>query len=248
MLAMLDVDPLFSFRNGDHTCVFYSDIESLLEVLTPYIVEGLLNNQRCFCAQTPEILSALANDLRVLGIDPEQEARRGKIELHTVNDVYFPERRFEPPALMDLLNQAIEDSVRSGFSGLRTAGDLGWAVNGRNECDRLIDYEKRVQAAFPTMPALGICQYPIGSFDREVLNRVIRAHSKVLDAIVPGAGASLHIRNATCEAEIIRDKRASGPTYRYVVELQSGDVFWGHSADFDSALRSVEDLLAVQPL
>jgi len=36
-------DSLFQFKHGDHTCVFYSAITSLLEILTPYIVEGLRN-------------------------------------------------------------------------------------------------------------------------------------------------------------------------------------------------------------
>jgi len=52
---MFRQSPLFQFRHGDHICVFYRSEDSLREVLTPYIAEGLRRGQKCFCAQKPYI-------------------------------------------------------------------------------------------------------------------------------------------------------------------------------------------------
>src|ERR1700685_1027862 len=98
---------LFRFQHGDHACVFYSDVNSLLEVLTPYIAEGLRNNERCFLAQKTDTLRALANDLRFLGVDVDREMKRGALELHTTNEVYFNNMRFDPERLMVLLERSI---------------------------------------------------------------------------------------------------------------------------------------------
>jgi hypothetical protein len=181
MALMERTEPLFTFKQGDHTCVFYWDLEGLLEVLTPYIAEGLRSNERCFCAQRPETLAALRNDLRYIGVDVEDEQRRGALELHAPDEVYFREQRFDPDSLLQILENSIYDAEKRGFSGFRTAGELSWAVEGRDECDRLIEYEHSVQKLYPGKPVMGLCLYPITMFDREVLDRVVLAHGTCLD-------------------------------------------------------------------
>ncbi len=117
---MLQQSLLFQFKNGDHVCLFYRSEEALREVLTPYIIEGLRNGERCFCAQKPETNKRLLDDLRFLGIDADDAVRRGALELHTQDEVYFPQRRFEPAAMMDMLLRSVEDAAARGFTSLRT--------------------------------------------------------------------------------------------------------------------------------
>jgi len=81
--------------------------------------------------------SASASSLisNFLGVDTESAIRRGALEIHTFDEVYFPNRRFEPEAMMDLLLHSIEDAWNKGFSALRTAGELSWASEGGTDCD-----------------------------------------------------------------------------------------------------------------
>src|SRR5581483_11719862 len=155
---------LFQFKHGDHICVFYRTSESLREVLVPYIAEGLRRGERCFCAQTPEICKQLVFDLRFLGVDTDSAIRRGALEIHTVDEVYFPNRKFEPNVMMDLLLHSMEDAWRQGFSALRTAGELAWASEGGTDCDQLLAYEKLVEEIFPGKLVLGMCQYNVDKF------------------------------------------------------------------------------------
>jgi hypothetical protein len=237
------VRSLFSFKDGDHTCVFYADQRSLLDVLTPYIAEGLRKNERCFCAQKPETLRALAFDLQFLGIDIDQEVKRGRLDLHTTNEVYFHSNRFEPEILLDMLLRSVDESARQGFRAFRTAGELSWALEGRGDCDRLIGYEQAVQAAYPGKRVLGICQYPLRDMPPLVLDRIVAAHSHVLNA-AGTRNASLCITAPRCEAEIVTDRLTVHPAYQYVVQLHNGEHLWGNSQDFSDALRAVEDLIA----
>jgi hypothetical protein len=234
-------DPIFNFKHGDHTCVFYWDLDGLSEILTPYIFEGLRRNEKCFCAQKPETLKALCDDLRFLGVNVEKEQKRGALDLHTTNEVYFHNMKFEPTALMELLEHSIEAAVQSGFSCFRTAGELSWAVEGRDECDRLVEYEQMVQASYPGKPAVGMCMYPIRSFEKPVLDQVVAAHNKVVRSGQQGSStASLHIRWPERKAEIVTNKSVPSP-YHYVVESHAGDILsWGKSPDFEGALESAE--------
>jgi hypothetical protein len=49
--AMLPQAPLFQFQHGDHICVFYRTETALLEILTPYIAEGIRKGERCFACR-----------------------------------------------------------------------------------------------------------------------------------------------------------------------------------------------------
>ena len=92
---MLRHSPLFHFNHGNHVCVFYRTADALREVLIPYLAEGLRRGERCFCAQNPDLCKQIIYDLRFLGIDTDGAIRRGALEVHTVDEVYFPNNKFE---------------------------------------------------------------------------------------------------------------------------------------------------------
>jgi hypothetical protein len=239
-------EPLFHFKHGDHICVFYTDVPSILEILAPYIAEGLRNNERCFCAQRPDVLRALANELCRMGVDTERETTRGALELHTTSEVYLHNGRFEPARLMRLLERSIADAARAGYAGFRTAGDLAWSVEDRDECDRVVEYEKLVEASYPGKPVLGLCQYPVTSFTPDMLKRVIGTHRKSIDnAAGASAHARLSIRDEKGGAEIVADKMRAHPSYHYVAERSHGEVLgWGQTASFPAAMERIELLTA----
>ena len=89
-----------------------------------------MKGERCFGAQKPNILKRLYYELRFRGIDVDRELKRGSLEFHTEEEVYFSKGIFEPAVMMEMLLQSINDSAEKGFSGFRTAGDLSWAVRG----------------------------------------------------------------------------------------------------------------------
>jgi hypothetical protein len=237
--------PLFQFKHGDHTCVFYRSEDVLFELLTPYIAEGILKGERCFCAQKPEFIKRLVYDLSFLGIDTEREIRRGALELHTEDEAYFPNKRFEPAVMLEMLTRSIGDAVEKGFQGLRTAGEMSWAVRGRNECDRVIGYEKMVEECFPGKAVIGICQYAMNEFPPDVLNSVLESHRQHLaETTAESIHSSLHVRYGCCSAEVVADRFVLDPRYYYVVQQQRQReiVGWGVAPTFASATARAEQL------
>lgn len=241
---MAQQTPLFRFKHGDHACIFYRSDDSLMELLTPYVAEGLVKGERCFGAQKPEILKRLFYDLRFLGIDVDREIKRGALDFHTENEVYFPKGIFEPAVMMEMLVQSIEDSAQKGFTGFRTAGDLSWAVRGWNMCDQILGYEDMVEKCYPGRAATGICQYPIADFQPKVLEDVLRAHRLHLDARPDQVYRSMHVKYGHCSAEIIANKFDVNPYYYYVVEQHRPQEImgWGISPDFDSATAHIDQI------
>jgi DcmR-like sensory protein len=238
--------PLFQFRHGNHICLFYRSEDSLMEVLTPYIAEGILRGERCFCAQKPEVLKRLLYDLRFIGIDTDREIQQGALDLHTEDETYFVNRRFEPQAMIDMLMRTIEEAREQGFAGLRTAGEMGWAMRGRNECDEILEYEKMVENSFPGKPAIGLCQYAVNEFRPETLDSVLEHHRLHLDESRRNSlHSSIHVRLGRHGAEIVADKLMVDPRYYYVVQqVRPREIVgWGVAPNFDSATARAEQLV-----
>ncbi len=236
---------LFQFKHGDHTCVFYRNEDSLREVLTPYIADGLRRNERCFCAQTPNICKRLIYDLQFLGIDTDAAIRRGALEIHTCDEAYFPNGKFEPAAMMDLLLRSMVDARNKGFSALRTAGELSWASEGGADCDQLVPYEKLVDETFPGKAAIGLCQYNIARLAPEIQERVIGAHRQHLyDGRPSSLQSGLSIRTGNCWTEIVADKLVINPSYYYVVQRRKPTEIlgWGIAPSFEVAHEQAEQL------
>jgi two-component system, sensor histidine kinase PdtaS len=236
---------LFQFKNGDHTCVFYRSDKELMEVLTPFVADGLRRGERVFCAQRPEILKRLTHDLIFLGLNPDYERESGALDLLTEEEAYFPHSQFEPLAMMDMLIRSIYTARAKGFTSFRSAGELSWAVQGRNECDRVVGYEKLVEEYYPGRPAIGLCQYPMDKFEPSVLRAVLASHRMQISDTSPGSNhCSIHFRNEGWTAEMVADKITTEPRYYYVVQhSQPFEIAgWGVSNDFDSASASIGKL------
>jgi len=232
---------MFEFSHGDHTCVFYPSPSALLRVLAPYIAQGLRKGERCFCIQQPDTVRALANDLRFLGINVERQLATGALEFHTCDELYCRDSRFDPESLIEMLSCFIDDAPRRGFTAFRSAGDMYWAVEGRNECDRVLGYEAEVQRLFPGKPALGMCLYPIQRFEPHVLQRVQDVH---IATIVPAVSyVSMQIAQGHYQAEIVAKSQSLARCYHYVVtHAQTREpLAWGSAETYEAAANHVKN-------
>jgi hypothetical protein len=184
---MLGHSSLFQFRHGDHTCVFYRSEDALMEVLTPYVAEGLRRGELCFCVQKPHICTRLLSDLRLLGFDTADFVARGALDVRSEDEVYLPNGRFDPRNMMDMAMQSLSEALDRGFPALRGAGDLSWAVKGRNECEPLLEYEGIVNGYHPGRPLIGLCQYDANAFSPRMLDSVVRAHGLCVSDLLPSS-------------------------------------------------------------
>ena len=238
---MLTSSSVFQFKRGDHICIFYRDHATLLETLVPYLLDGLRKGERCFCAQKQEVIPRLRMALEARGVDTHRELRRGALEIHSEDEVYFPNGRFEPQAMMEMLERSIEDSLRQGFAGFRTSGEMSWALKGVDGCDQLPAYEKAVNVSFPDMAAIGICQYPVHGFSPKALEGVIAAHRMALEeTMISSNHSALSMRRGEFVADIVADRFDPATAFHYVVQKHGGKevLGWGIEPCMEQAMRT----------
>ena len=87
---------LYRFKFGDHSCVFYTDERELLDIVGPYILLGLQQGERCFTAQREEFIPSLRSYLEQNGVQVKHALDSGRLEIHTVEDVYLSPGGFSP--------------------------------------------------------------------------------------------------------------------------------------------------------
>jgi hypothetical protein len=242
---MLPQAPLFQFKHGDHICVFYRTESALLEILTPYVAEGLRKGERCFCVQSNEVMRRLAQDLQFIGVNVEREVARGALLFYTENEIYFEQGQFDGEAMIRRLTWAIEESAKAGFTGFRSAGELTWA-SAENHCKQVIGYEQMVEECYPTKPAVGLCQYRMSAFEPRVLDSLLESHRMhLIEPDSVSRFASIQIGHGAYATEIVAEKVASHPHYYYVVQDRRPKqvVGWGVADDFESASSEARALV-----
>lgn len=247
------ITSLIQFKRGDHICIFYRDEASLASTLVHYLADGLRRDERCFCAQKPHMIPQLLHGLDALGFDTAHETRRGALELHTEDEVYFTHGRFEPQLMTDMLEKSIDDALARGFTGFRTAGELSWALDAHRTdcsatmCDQLIDYEKMVERSFPGKPAIGVCQYHAQRFPPHLLRQVLDSHRTALEeTMVSSNHSTLTLRAGNFLADIVTDRVNPGEAFHYVVQIKDNPevLSWGQEYSMDAAIQSSQSIMA----
>ena len=242
---MLPQAPLFQFRHGDHICVFYRTESALLEILTPYVAEGLRKGERCFCVQANEVIRRLALDLQFIGVNVEREVAHGALQFYTESEIYFESGSFDGEGMIRRLMRSIEESAKAGFTGFRTAGELTWA-SAETHCKQVVGYEKMVEECFPGKRAIGLCQYRMSAFDQTVLDALLERHRMhLIEPDNASRFASIQIGLGPYATEIVADKIASRPNYYYVVHDRRPKqvIGWGIARDFESANTEAQELV-----
>ncbi|MEW5855353.1 MAG: MEDS domain-containing protein [Myxococcota bacterium] len=169
-------DVIPTLRPGDHVCLFYESQEEQRAWLVPFFREGLRRGEACVYIMDQHHRHDVAAALHAGGVDVRAEVRRGALSLLTQDDTYLRGGRFDPGAMITLLQGATRDALRRGFTALRVTGEMTWSLGGEPGCERLVEYESLLNDIFPRSKTLAICQYHRPRFPAELLLGALRTH------------------------------------------------------------------------
>jgi hypothetical protein len=168
---------------GWHFCTFYRDNQQLLNLIAPYIVEGLKAGEGCFWVMPATATrDAACNALSRSLPNVNEYLADGRLELG-----YHPEwyldgsgrmKSFEEVA--GALLQKQDQALAKGLQFLRAAGDAGW-VSCSEESKSFIDYEMKVNQALGSTKVAAVCTFRAGVTADELVD-IVTAHQDALQA------------------------------------------------------------------
>ncbi len=185
---------LADLRPGEHLCGLYETKEEHRAVLTAFIRQGLIQDEKVIYigSQVPEQSGAgkvpeqsgagapmAENILGYLidkGIQAELCLARGQLDIHTHYDIFMPRGVFDPDGAIARLRAETERALAEGFAALRVASEMSWVQRGLPDSKHMIAYEARLNDCLLDRQCLFLCQYDRRRSSPAVLLDALRTH------------------------------------------------------------------------
>lgn len=173
--------PGVTITPGDHICAFYRGARQRDDVLVPFLREGILAGDKCICVMddpdTEWLLGPLSH-----GLDPELARRTGQLDLMCSDSAYLPKGYFSVADMLAFWERGVGQAVReAGYTFVRAAGEMTWALRDLPGVEQLVTYEARLNLFRPRYPQVLLCLYDLERFtDGRILMELLRTHPRVL--------------------------------------------------------------------
>lgn len=161
---------------GDHLCCLYRTEQEHQNILVPFIKDAEAQGDKVFYVVDARTAETVLAALQGQGVDTDQLLASEHLVITESRQTYLKHGRFDPDAMLEMLAAETQIAVSQGFRALRVTGEMSWALRGLPGSDRLMEYEGKLNAFFPTHQALGMCQYDMRSFTPEILLDVLATH------------------------------------------------------------------------
>lgn len=192
---------------SEHIAFIYESDAEHRAILTPYLRDGLQNNEQILYVYDASAPHTILDYLHEAGIDSQPYLESGQLLLTDPVGVYLHHGQFHPKRMMDLLHRNTRDARETGYAGLRIAAEMSWSLYNAPGTEHLIHYEASVHHAFPT-GLVALCQYDARRFPPETLHAVMDIHPVL---IIGGK----RIHNPSCIAkEVYRNHASSRQSVR----------------------------------
>jgi hypothetical protein len=164
---------------GDHVCGFYWGVRGRDELLLPYLRAGLRLGEHCLGVVHATAESAV---MPLLGDEAAVDdwVRSGHLGLWSSARLYGDDGRFSGPDARGRLEAFVAMAAGSD-SQSRLVGELGWALEGTEQFDDVIDYESDVNTMDLHRTRV-LCLYDLNLFGGRRLGQILKTHPKVMMA------------------------------------------------------------------
>ncbi len=164
---------------GTHFCQFYQTKEDLMDILIPYLKEGLVNNELCIWV-IPESLKVedAKKALKKAIPDFDTYLDKEQIGIISCDNWYIKDGIFDSQKVLNGLTDKANQSLTSGYKGLRLVENICWREN--DNLSDLVNYERKVDAVVDRYPIIALCTYPFDICSTTHILDIIASHQFVL--------------------------------------------------------------------
>lgn len=164
----------------DHACLLFETRESQFSAIVPYIRIGLMRGEKCVYFADDNAVETAINLFTAEGIDVEAAQTSGALVILTPEKSLLMKGYFDPDEIMTLLTIGTMRAQAEGFSAIRIAVEMIWALGREHGVARMVEYEAKLDNFISSNPVLAICQYNLAFFSSEIIRDVIHTHPKVI--------------------------------------------------------------------
>ena len=167
-----------------HTCHIYRDVADRAHQLTVFLSDGLRQGAQCRVIAYTHSPDRAVGALAGAGFDIGQVLYQEALDVIPASSTPLLEMPFDPVASVEWLRQLSVNARASGFSSLRVAIEMRWALSSSVGETGLAAFERGLNRLIEKEPVRVLCQYDAGVFPAMWVDRAARMHQPL-----PVAGA-----------------------------------------------------------
>jgi hypothetical protein len=161
------------FPQGAHVCLIYDNEEQRKKIVSEYMAAGLRQGEQVRYFTDTTTPDEIRLWLTEMGIEiPDKDS----FGIFNAESGYCPHGEFEPQKMIDGSVHRYELAEKAGYKGVRSCGEMTWALKGIKGSERFIEYEALLNTVIATFPHSGMCQYDTRLFDGATLFKVLQLH------------------------------------------------------------------------
>ncbi|HXZ23862.1 MAG TPA: MEDS domain-containing protein [Methanomassiliicoccales archaeon] len=214
------IDVIGKVAWGTHFCQFYEDSKDLTDVLVPYFVAGLRQNEFCMWVTSEPFnkKAARASLLKALP-DLTEFERKGQIEILDYKEWYVRSGKFRSEEVLNGWVTKLSNALAKGFDGLRLTGNTHWLET--STWRSFEEYEAAVNSVIGKYRMIALCSYSLKKCNSR----------EILDVVANHQFALVNRRGSWCLIEGSGDARTrealrdSEERYRHLVQYAPTGIY-----------------------
>ncbi len=101
--------------------------------------------------------------------------KTGALSVVTKHETYLRHGAFQPDKMIVDLCDSVQAALDAGFTGLRAAGELSWALDLPSALVQMVNYEEQLEEHFHSKFA-ALCQYDESRYPAYLIERMKSVH------------------------------------------------------------------------
>lgn len=160
---------------GTHFSQFHQTKQDLLDLLVPYFIAGLENNEFCLWITYPPLHQAEPREELIRAFPAAaQHLSRGDIEIVPFSEWYLRDGGFNSTRAANALYERLEQALAKGYAGMRVNGNGAWVTE--QQWADFTQYEQQVDEMIVDRKLIALCTYPLAAVKAADLFEVVRTH------------------------------------------------------------------------
>jgi len=164
-----------------HICAFFDSEKEEYDCLVPYFAEGLARGEQVVTIRDAAKCKHHVAKLRDSCAIPVDEAvKANRLRVLASEETYLLDGVFEVERMYQMIERTLREAAPSGFSRVRTCGDMSWALRDMPGTDELMRYESRVNELTQEYDCTLMCSYDVNRINGRAMMDVLATHPVVL--------------------------------------------------------------------
>jgi MEDS: MEthanogen/methylotroph, DcmR Sensory domain len=160
-----------------HQCFMDGSPSRHIPMIAAVIKGRLAQNHRCLYFNNKRMVAGLQSDLAQIGVDVARETANNSLVFTSHTSHLSADRSFDIDRMIATLEDTLNQTLRDGYAGLWTSGDVAWEFGPKKDFGQLLQYEMQLEDFVCAHAKFsGICLYHAGGLPPDAMQAGHETH------------------------------------------------------------------------